>query len=194
MKRWINFNFKIGCIFEEISTPVLPFYNSTIRSLDVQDIVRDAIYVNGKNGEYFGINLSAGYKPVDFIKASASYNYNNARNFSYLTENKFLFNVVFNIAENGFVHVSYFNSGASEWESFKVKKDNDYFSDSGFEAKLESFYNFNLGIEQKLINFYGINSLSIGLNIENIFNERIKYLPIGNYIDRTILLFVSTTI
>lgn len=188
-----NLNLHARVLFEKIENNIAPEIRQTFRAAAVQDIVSNAVYNNKSGMKYYGVELSFQGLPIEKFGIRFDYSFKRGKDLDYIPENKIFTELKFEIVKNGNFIFSYFYSDAT-WKDFYLPEYVDAFSGSGFFPGKNERSVFNLGFDQKLKDFYLFDDLELGLSIQNIFNDEIKFLPTGNNIDRTILFFIKTLI
>jgi outer membrane receptor protein involved in Fe transport len=177
---------------EKNKNPVKQWTRSTIVKTS-GEIFRNAVYKNISNKSTAGMNLGFDYNLNRFYLFT-SYRLTDNSEGLYYPRNSFFSKVMYGIPENFVVQLNFNYTGRTIWEEFIVSKENDYFKNAGTFGESEENFSFDFVYYQKLNLFTFFKDLTIGFTVQNIFNKKIRYLPIGNFLERTLIFSLYTKI
>ncbi len=178
--------------YKFINDPISQSIERAARLETIGTILRDATYSNKEDKELYGAYTSLSLSPFKFLELRAEYNYLQNSDILYSPKNKMRLTLSFTLVSGGVISVSWYYQGKTTWDEFKVEKESDYFRGEGVEAVIMEFNFFDLSFQQKLKEFYFINEIDFSVTVQNLFNREIKYLPIGNNIDRAVIFSITT--
>ncbi len=163
----------------------------SFRPVDTGEILRSATYINDGSRFVPGITVQLDTRPFDFLRVSSEHQYidnSDMRSLPrYKTINAFEFllplDVVFDIS---IMHIV-----KSFWIEFVLAPEDDPFLGEGFDGVIRSATVFDMSVSRRFERFYFANGLEVSVQAQNFFNEPFQRIPIGNYIDRAVFVYVS---
>src|SRR5690554_3822885 len=187
-----NINFNLKLFAERNDNPIKQnTLNSKINNRG--EIYRDAVYINASSKNTAGIIFNFSYS-IGKINFFSSFTYTDNSSIPYypriLLHNK----LIFNLPINSDLHLAFKYSGKTKWEDFEVESINDEFSGEGYSGEINENFSFDLNYYQYIKQFYFLHNVKLGFTIQNIFNNKVRYLPVGNFLERRIIFSFSSEI
>lgn len=189
-----SLSFSANIFYEKIQNPIRQKNVSSERFNSFADIIRNAEYINEKNKKAFGGNLNLNFEPADFIKFFTNINYIENHEVKYVPKNKIFIKAEFILPFKGIFSVEYQHKSESFFDEYNVSKKNDHFLNTGFNGLIPETNIFSISFRQKFINFYFAKELLLNISIENIFDRINKYHPVGNNLNRAVIISIYTNI
>ncbi|MGE5811601.1 MAG: hypothetical protein ACM339_08870 [Ignavibacteria bacterium] len=87
--------------------------------------------------------------------------------------------------------LGWFYKSSSIAEEFILNEEQDEFMHTGFDGKIPEYSYLNLSVQMRLCPFYFMTDFSFKISVENIFDQKIKFFPVGNETGRTFIFFIS---
>ncbi len=194
----IEFNASAGYLdlsaeifYKEILNPILQKNLSAKRTNNPGDILRSAVSTNGEGKSSIGLIFSSMYNFIEPLIMNFSYRYINNDKKKFFPRHKAAASMEYKFSSSGSMFLKWFYRGSSTAEEYIVSGENDLLLNSGFGGNQPENSYLDFTIEQGIGPFYFFNTLSFRFTIDNIFNRRIKFFPIGNESRRTLIFFVS---
>ncbi len=176
--RWTE-----GQIIQEVSR--------TYRPEDTGEIIRSATYVN--NGSRFvpGVALQLDIKPISFLRITSDHRYvDNSELYSlprYKSINSFEFILPLDVV----LDVSAIHIGRTFWREFVLKPDDDDYLGKGFDGRIGETTVIDMAVSRRFERFYFANRLEVSVQVQNLLNAPYRRIPVGNFIDRAVFVYVS---
>jgi len=161
------------------------------RPADTGELLRSANY--GNNGHRFvpGITLQLDVKPVGFLRISSEHQYIDNAEIRSLPRYKNIHAFEFLLPLDVVFDVSLTYTGSTVWEEFILAPEDDAFEGAGFDGTIRSATILDMSVSRRFEKFYFANGLEVSIQAQNFFNEPYRRIPIGNFIDRAVFVYVS---
>lgn len=147
------------------------------------DFVRDAVYKNAGKRKASGFNFSCSASQP-FLDLSFYYRFLNNKDVPYSPKHFVKSILKFPVLRKTEFEVNYYFRSKTIWEEFTPQDADDI-------VTLKDVSNLDLSIEHYLRPFYFFEEVSFKIAVENIFDNQWQYLPIGNKIGRTVMVYLS---
>ncbi|NLT50455.1 MAG: hypothetical protein GXX85_06010 [Ignavibacteria bacterium] len=155
-------------------------YNYLSNRINQQELLSEnsssLTYTNQKNFSFFKSEANFNFQLSRFIGLNSSYTYFSNVSGSFYPKHSVQFSANIFLAKGSFAgfHTYFFKNRTGV-----LQKSNDKFK------KEAIIYNFTFS--QEIKNLYFLHPITFSLNLENLFDNRIKFVPFGNSIGRTFL-------
>jgi len=161
------------------------------RPADTRELLRSASYVN--DGERFvpGVTIQLAVTPVDFLRVSSEHQYVDNSELRSLPRYKNIHSFEFLLPLDVVFDVSLSYVGENFWKEFVLAPEDDAFEGVGLEGIVRSATVFDISVSRRFEKFYFANGLEVSIQAQNFFNEPYRRLPIGNFIDRAVFVYLS---
>ncbi len=171
--------------------PVAQMPGRIVRSSHPGDIVREARYENLPDRMITGFAGAAGLSPFSFFTLNAEFQYLDNSDAPYLPRTKATLQTLCRLPLNIYLDVTLAFSGRAFFSDFFVSPENDYDTGFGVDGVIPASAVVDFSIARTFEGFYFMKEFEIRAEAQNIFNEPVRYLPIGNYIDRAVFIYAS---
>ena len=161
------------------------------RPADTGEILRSATYIN--NGQRFvpGITLQFDVKPAGFLRISSEHQYIDNSAVRSLPRYKNIHAVEFLLPLDVVFDVSLTYIGETYWREFVLAPEDDALEGTGFDGVIGSATMVDMSVSRGFESFYFAKGLEVSIQAQNFFNEPYRRLPVGNFIDRAVFVYVS---
>jgi hypothetical protein len=149
------------------------------------EILREAVYINAPIKNTSGMKLSLMYD-LSPVKILTSWNYTDNSDIPYFPRNSVFAKLTYRLPVNSDLTLTALHNSRTLWEEYIVEPENDFYIGSGNNGILGNNLSFDLTYYQYLNEFLFLKNLVLGLIVSNIFNNKVRYLPAGNFLERTI--------
>jgi len=179
--------------YYKVQRPIKQNSTDIIRTIYPGAVYRSAVYGNSNSKSLYGVYLSLYYDLISSIGISTAYSFTENSNYKSSPRNRFILKTEVRLPFKGIVSavVSYFSK--SIWDDFIVEPQNDYLLGSGKDGTIPSFTTLDIFYEQKINNIIFMKEFNFRLAVTNIFNRTVRYLPVGNEIERAVVITLLTT-
>ncbi len=163
----------------------------SFRSPDTRDILRTLTYVNDGSKFVPGITVQIDVRPFHFFRILSDHQYIDNSESQSLPRYKNIntFELLFPL--DLFFEISVSHTGESFWKEFVVDVADDEYSGEGFDGRIGESTIFDITVSRAFDKFYFARGLEISLQAQNLFNTPIRRIPVGNYIDRAVFVYLS---
>jgi len=186
-----NLSVSVEFFFQGIEKPILQKNSKIKRTIYPGDIIRDADYINGDQKNNYGLKFYSKYKIARTLMTECSYGYIENSESNFFPRHKIRASLEYFFSNNGSAVLGWFYKSSSIAEEFILSEEQDEFMHTGFDGKTPEYSYFNLSVQQRLCPFYFMSDLSFKISVENIFDQKIKFFPVGNETGRTFIFFIS---
>ncbi len=170
---------------------IVQYVSRSFRSADTGEILRAARYANEgsrfvpggalqlevNTGSFF--RLISDHRYVDNSGQPSLARYKNINSFEFILP----LDVIFDLSVK---HI-----GETNWPEFFVKPEDDDYLGEGFDGRIGKTIVVDMTISRRFERFYFAQGLEVSVQAQNIFNESYRRIPIGNFIDRAVFVYVS---
>lgn len=172
-----GFSIKINPFFRNVVNPVILDNREIKTSFYPKDIIRNAEFINIERKNSLGIfnSISSIYHFLNVTISHAGL-YNN----NLIPSNKFLALCQIDLNSSGSFLIEYIYASSKKYKDFEV------IEESLFNSTLPEISIFTISYTYLLKEFYVFKDIYTSLRVDNIFNRRVKFHPLGNNMDRTI--------
>ncbi len=80
------------------------------------------------------------------------------------------------------------------WEHFRVKPENDFHKQKGFDGINNEAFIVDAAIQFDLGKFYFFNNVSLKGEVQNIFDKAFRYIPTGNNLETALFFYLTASI
>lgn len=177
-EKVLRFSLNYNYANEKLFISLTPAYNY------IDDVIKwkkDNLTVSRINGDeidFFSFNSRIKYQIGEDFGVNLGYKYNENVEGIYKPEQKFSLQYYHNFAfDASLIFEGYYQSDV-DWNSFKefvpvfVKEIN-------YDSDIASFFIFNLTWKQKMPVIFGVQNIEFAVRCENIFDKKVKYLPMS---------------
>lgn len=169
--------------YTSLNDPILMKTNEFEKSDALEDYYRSAKYGNGNRYDSFGGIISGDFSLTDNIEGEIAYKFVENSEVKYIPKNKAHLGITIELPFGSDLYLGYEYIGAKEWKEYRLSNNP---TDNSWKLKEANL--FDLGITQRLKYFYLFKNIDFRLSMENIFDEKVKYHPLGNIIGRAVIL------
>lgn len=163
----------------------------SFRPKDTGEILRSATYSNDGSRFVPGVAFQLDIKPVRYLRITSGHRYidnSEIRSLArYKTINSFEIllplEVVFDITAT---HI-----GKSFWHDFVLIPDDDDYLRKGFDGRIDETTVIDMAVSRRFERFYFANGLEVSVQAQNLLNAPYRRIPVGNFIDRAVFVYVS---
>ncbi|MFZ1289716.1 MAG: hypothetical protein WAR79_06485 [Melioribacteraceae bacterium] len=181
-----NFTFEIIPLFEIVKDPIELRCFGVDRDYFTKEIIISGGYSNGNDKSAISIYNNLNYKISENANINCEYKFTDNTEVVYSPKHKSKLELDYQIPLLGLFKLNWIYQSSTRWKNFDVSK-NDLSYINDFSA-INFYYNLILR------KFYFVENLELTFAIENLFNEEIKYLPIGNILNRTIIFSLNANL
>jgi hypothetical protein len=186
-----NLNISGEVFVREILKPIIQENLSIKRTNNPGDILRNAVYTNGERKSGFGFIISSRYNIIKPMMMNFSYRFIKNYKTDFFPRHKIIASLNYKFPFRSSIEMSWFYRENSSAQEYNLSSINDLFFNSGFSGNIPENSYLNFSFEQNISPFYIFEVLSFRISIENIFDRKLKFFPIGNEGRRTIIFFIS---
>lgn len=184
-------NYSLNIFYNHIINPI-DFYNEEISiSSYPGDIVRNGFYKNFPKRIIYGGDIEFAAKITKWFVLRNSYRF--LENKDVLYSPKHLARSTFEFLLPYSVRLLFIPSFISktEWNHFTVSTNNDFHKNIGTNGIVDETFIVDAGIQYDFGKFYFFGNLSLRGEIQNIFDRRMRYLPIGNNLETAVFFYLT---
>jgi|GEM_PF-3425347 len=178
-------------VFQVSFNPFLRNVNNNIKMYDLNvissyypgDVIRNSEFRNEGDKSSWGINSSISYA-FPFFTLSSAY----AGIFTKHINPKNVLIIASKVSGNiwGSFLIEYLYSSARTYKEFDFEDNPGIFSSGIPEINL-----FSITYSNTLPRLYSLNTILLGIKVDNVFNRKVKFHPMGNNADRAIEFYLS---
>lgn len=184
--RESGFHFNLNPFYRNVVNGILLHDINVVQSIFPGDIIRKGFFINSQERTSgWGVNNSLEYD-MRYIRLSLSHSglYKSSAHSS----NKLMFVSGIPIAEWGTVYLEIFHSSAYRFRHFETFNGQ---AAGMFPPEIPSISLFSIAYSHSISSLYALKDIKLSLRIDNAFNRRLKFHPMGNNIDRAIEFYLS---
>jgi hypothetical protein len=160
------------------------------RPVETGEILRTATYRNDDGGLIPGLTfrLDAGIFP--FLLISTGHHYVDNSNMSSIPRYKSstTFGLLLPLGVESEITLTH--TGKTFWREFILAPQDDALLQTGFGGEIPSATVTDVTVSRRFERFYFANGLEISAQMQNIFNVPFQRIPVGNYIERAVFVYV----
>lgn len=186
-----NLNTEIELYSEKADRKIRQQTLSTVISAN-GEILRDAAYINAASAKVLGTKLGLSYHLSDF-KFLISWNFTENSDVIYFPKHSLFSKLNYRLPISSDIELNIYYNSKTVWDEFIVSSENDFYN-IGSTGKLDENISLDFIYRQHLNEFYFMRDLTFSFIVRNIFNNGIKYFPIGNFLERTIIFAIQCKI
>lgn len=161
------------------------------RSADTRDILRTLTYVNDGSKFVPGITVQIDVRPFHFFRILSDHQYIDNSESQSLPQYKNINTVELLLPLDLFFEISISHTGESFWKEFVVNAADDEYSGEGFDGRIGKSTILDITVSRAFDEFYFTRGLEISFQAQNLFNTPVRRIPVGNYLDRAVFVYVS---
>ncbi|HWP82441.1 MAG TPA: TonB-dependent receptor, partial [Bacteroidota bacterium] len=166
----------------------------TVRTSIPGDIVHVAIYSNLSDRHLNGLDGNLEVSLWDVLQCRAGYAYLENGDVPSSPRHSGNVNITWNSQTLTTIAVSGKYLSRRMWKEFRLSAENDYLSGDGFDGTIPPTFSVDITVEQRLKNLFFPSEIFLKLEILNLFDRPIQFLPVGNRLSTTILLNAGLTL
>lgn len=172
---------------DQINRDVIRSY----RSADTRDILRTLTYVNDGSKFVPGITLQINLRPFHFLRILSDHQYIDNSESRSLPRYKNINSVELLLPLYVVFELSVLHIGETIWNEFMLAAGDDEYLGEGFDGRIGKSTVFDISVSRAFDEFYFSKGLEISLQAKNLFNTPTRRIPVGNYLDRAVFVYVS---
>lgn len=163
----------------------------SFRSADTRDILRTLSYVNDGSRFVPGITVQIDVRPFHFFRILSDHQYIDNSESQSLPRYKNINTVELLLPFDLFFEISISHTGESFWKEFVVDAADDEYTGEGFDGRIGKSTIIDITVSRAFDEFYFTRGLELSLQAQNLFNTPARRIPVGNYLDRAVFVYVS---
>jgi hypothetical protein len=177
--------------YRRIENPIAQYPMRIVRSLYPGEIIRSAEYRNLTTRSFTGTVWTFACMPFPFLSIEADFRYLDNRQIRFLPAYKAngLLGIILPLDILFTMSMSY--SDRIVYDDFTVSPEDDYFRFAGVQGSIAGTAAVDLSVGRKFTRFYYLKNMELRLEAQNIFNNPVRRIPIGNLIERALFVYLA---
>jgi hypothetical protein len=163
----------------------------SVRTSVTADIVRTLRYRNDETRFVPGAVLQCTYRPYSFVTVSSEHSYIDNSSEPEFPRYVGIHSVDIRLPLDIYFDLAVNYSGSSIWEQFRVAEEDDDRYGQGFSGTVPAATVFDIALGRRFGDFYFAKDLDLRLQATNVFNAPVRRIPVGNYLTRAVIVYVS---
>ncbi len=185
-----NFLFSCELFYNKINKPLDLYSSEVFISLFPGDIVRNATYENFPDREIKGMNFHSSVSISERLLLNNSYSYTDNTDVRFTPKHLAHSSLEVTLPYSLKLFFSVLYSSETYWEHFVVRGQNDHLNQTGFNGVLNEAFIVNSAFQYSLGKVFLIKNLTTKCEITNLFNRIYRYMPSGNRIDTSVMIYI----
>ena len=170
---------------------IIQHVERSFRPAETGEILRTATYSNDGSAFVPGITVQFAVQPFDFIDITSEHQYIDNADIRSLPRYKSINTFGFGLPLGVMLDVLVMYTGETEWDEFTLAPEDDALWGEGSDGVIRSATVFDISVSRRFGRFYFMKGLEVSIQAQNLFNEPFRRIPVGNFIDRAVFLYVS---
>ncbi|MFA8342563.1 MAG: hypothetical protein ACEPO8_06270 [Rhodothermaceae bacterium] len=163
---------------QKLKFNIKPSYNSTDDMIFWKKENATVRRINSGSTSFFALKSQLDYKLTESTDFNLGYSYSEELEENYIPEHKFSFQFNYKFPFDAVLTLEGYYQSEVNWNEFE-KFVPLFVREKNYDADLSSFMIFNIMWRQKMPVILGINDIEFALRCENIFDKKVKYLPMS---------------
>ncbi len=188
-----NLNVGLSAFVQRVYRPIGQRTENAVRSKVPGDVVADRFYDNLDNRTASGIYAVIRAMVTRRLTLSAAYTYTDSRNSPTVARHRLGIDGVLFIGASTSFRAGLAGVSKTRWPAYTVLPQNDDFSGAGLDGVVPEYWTVDLAATHTFVGFWGMSDPRLRVEVTNILDRSVRYLPIGNVLGTAAVLYLSAS-